>query len=66
MAREQRMEVSFIEAEQALLHGDGDLDRAAQHVRKQRASQAQRRAEGGPRGGFERVVNSIVGEERLA
>ena len=56
MAREPQLEISFIEAEQALLHGDGDLGLAAQHVRKQRASRARRQAEGGPRGGFEQDV----------
>jgi hypothetical protein len=46
MAQEPSKEVSFIEAEQALLHSDGDLDAAAQHVHKQREGRARRRAEG--------------------
>ena len=46
IARQPSMEISFIEAEQALLHADGDVDDAMLHVRKQRESRAQRRKEG--------------------
>jgi hypothetical protein len=46
IAQKPSMEISFIEAEQALLHADGDVDDAMLHVRKQRESRAQRRKEG--------------------
>ena len=46
MAQQPSMEISFIEAEQALLYVDGDVERATQHVRKHRAERARRRAEG--------------------
>lgn len=49
MAQQPSMEVSFIEAEQALLHADGDVEAAMKHVRKQREARARRRAQGGER-----------------
>ena len=47
MAQQPSMEISFIEAEQALLYVDGDVEGATQHVRKHRAERARRRAKGG-------------------
>eukprot|EP01047_Picozoa_sp_COSAG01_P107757 COSAG01_NODE_36741_length_513_cov_0.717391_1_plen_130_part_00 len=46
MAQKPSMDSSFIEAEQALLHAEGDVDDAMLHVRKQRESRARRRKEG--------------------
>eukprot|EP01043_Picozoa_sp_COSAG02_P003369 COSAG02_NODE_82_length_39723_cov_247.146650_11_plen_181_part_00 len=46
MAQKPSMDISFIEAEQALLHAEGDVDDAMLHVRKQRESRARRRKEG--------------------
>ena len=53
MARDPGGEISFIEAEQALLHSDADADGAVRHVHEQRRDRARRRAEGGDAlGGF--------------
>ena len=52
MARDPGGEISFIEAEQALLHSDADADGAVRHVHEQRRDRARRRAEGGDATGF--------------
>ena len=50
MARDPGGEISFIEAEQALLHSDADADGAVRHVHEQRRDRARRRADGGDAG----------------
>jgi len=52
MARDPGGEISFIEAEQALLHSDAAADGAVRHVPEQRRDRARRRAEGGDARGF--------------